>query len=254
MNTPKTGWTALLAGLAFFLMVAMPASAKPTARPKVKPATGRATAMKPSSVHGPKSSPKIKTQGPTVKAKGPTVKAKGPTVKAKGQAVKPTKVTGPASNGAGKAKVKTTGSARNTNTDGRTAAADGVPSRQERFRPTDPVSPSKVQRLLEKNTNLRNKLASRLPSDMKVTNAAEGFRNLGQFVAAVNVSHNQGLDFLTLKDLMVTKQMSLGQAMQQMKVDAATADVAADRATRAALADLDGTTTTTTKAKRKGKS
>ena len=247
MNTPKTGWTALLAGLAFFLMVAMPASAKPTARPKVKPATGRATAMKPSSVHGPKSSPKIKTQGPAVKAKSPTVKAKG-------QAVKPTKVTGPASNGAGKAKVKTTGSARNTNTDRTTATADGLPSRQERFRPTDPVSPSKVQRLLEKNTNLRNKLASRLPSDMKVTNAAEGFRNLGQFVAAVNVSHNQGLDFLTLKDLMVTKQMSLGQAMQQMKVDAATADVVADRATRAALADLDGTTTTTTKAKRKGKS
>jgi hypothetical protein len=47
--------------------------------------------------------------------------------------------------------------------------------------------------------------------------AAEGFRNLGQFVAAVNASHNHDLDFAKLKTAMVEDGMSLGQAMKEQR-------------------------------------
>ncbi len=44
--------------------------------------------------------------------------------------------------------------------------------------------------------------------------ASAGFRNLGQFVAAVNVSNNLGIPFTQLKTSMVTDGKSLGQAIQ----------------------------------------
>lgn len=74
-----------------------------------------------------------------------------------------------------------------------------------------------VQQKLQQNTNLADKLRSRLPSNTNVMDAAEGFRNLGQFVAAVNVSNNLGLDFTQLKTRMVDDGMSLGQAIQDVK-------------------------------------
>ena len=80
---------------------------------------------------------------------------------------------------------------------------------------TTPLTP--VQQKLQKNTNLADKLRSRLPKNTNVMDAAEGFRNLGQFVAAVNVSNNLGLDFTELKMRMVDDGMSLGQAIQDVK-------------------------------------
>ena len=46
---------------------------------------------------------------------------------------------------------------------------------------------------------------------------AAGFKNQGQFVAAVNVSRNLGINFVDLKSLMVDKNLSLGQAIHQLK-------------------------------------
>ncbi len=74
-----------------------------------------------------------------------------------------------------------------------------------------------VQQKLLKNTNLASKLQSRLPAGTNVQEAAAGFRNLGQFVAAVNVSKNLNIPFDKLKANMVTKNMSLGQSIQQLK-------------------------------------
>ena len=53
-----------------------------------------------------------------------------------------------------------------------------------------------------------------------VVSAASGFRNLGQFVAAVNVSRNLGIPFTQLKADMVTKHMSLGQSIQALRPSA----------------------------------
>ena len=80
---------------------------------------------------------------------------------------------------------------------------------------TIPLTP--VQQKLQKNTHLAGKLKSRLPAGTDLNTAAAGFRNLGQFVAAVNVSNNLGLDFTTLKTAMVTDGKSLGQAIQSQK-------------------------------------
>ena len=54
--------------------------------------------------------------------------------------------------------------------------------------------------------------------------AAKGFKNFGQFNAAVNVSHNLGISFTELKTRMVDRHMSLGQAIQDVRpnTDAAT--------------------------------
>ena len=79
------------------------------------------------------------------------------------------------------------------------------------------VTLTPVQQKLQKNTNLADKLRTRLPANTDLMDAAKGFRNLGQFVAAVNVSNNLGLDFTQLKTRMVDDGMSLGQAIQKEK-------------------------------------
>jgi hypothetical protein len=84
--------------------------------------------------------------------------------------------------------------------------------------------------------------------------AAEGFRNLGQFVAAVNVSNNLGLSFTELKTRMVDDGMSLGQAAKDLRsstdttVAVRTAEADADRL----IATTEVTTTTTKKNKKGG--
>lgn len=79
---------------------------------------------------------------------------------------------------------------------------------------------SPVQLKLQSHTQLASKLQMRLPSSTSVVTAASGFRNLGQFVAAVNVSHNLGIPFAQLKTDMVTKHMSLGQSIQALRPSA----------------------------------
>ena len=74
-----------------------------------------------------------------------------------------------------------------------------------------------VQQKLQRNTNLASKLQSRLPAGTDLNLASAGFRNLGQFVAAVNVSNNLGIPFAQLKTRMVDRDMSLGQAIQDAR-------------------------------------
>src|SRR5215469_11922345 len=57
--------------------------------------------------------------------------------------------------------------------------------------------------LLSHNTQLSDKLKSLLPPGTDLQAAADGFKNLGQFVAAVHVSHNLGIPFDQLKAKMI---------------------------------------------------
>jgi hypothetical protein len=126
------------------------------------------------------------------------------------------------------------------------------------------VALTPVQQKLQKNTNLASKLTSRLPAGTDLMTAAAGFRNLGQFVAAVNVSNNLGIPFAQLKTKMVTENKSLGQAIQVLK-PVASATVEAQHAeydARGMIADSEQqpqtvtavpTTTTTTTSKTKTK-
>jgi hypothetical protein len=83
--------------------------------------------------------------------------------------------------------------------------------------------------LLSNNTQLSTKLSSLLPAGTNLQTAADGFRNLGQFVAAVHVSHNLGIPFDQLKCTELatvaacpgmtvpSKGSHLGQAIQTLK-------------------------------------
>jgi hypothetical protein len=94
-----------------------------------------------------------------------------------------------------------------------TTAAPTTPSAT----PSTTVALTPVQEKLKKNTNLAAKLTSRLPEGTDLMLASAGFRNLGQFVAAVNVSNNLNIPFTQLKTKMVTDGLSLGQAIQVLR-------------------------------------
>jgi hypothetical protein len=108
---------------------------------------------------------------------------------------------------------------------------------------------SPVQQKLLKNTKLAEKLQARLPEGTDLQKAAEGFRNLGQFVAAVNVSSNLGIPFEKLKAKMTGEDpVSLGQAIKALRptVDAAAEAAKAQKEASAMTSSTTTSTTTTT--------
>ena len=123
-----------------------------------------------------------------------------------------------------------------------------------------PVTLTRVQERLQKNTKLAERLEGRLPKGADLMEAADGFKNLGQFVAAVNVSSNLGLDFEKLKIAMVDDGRSLGQAIQYVKTDVENPTLVAQRAESEALTLIQqtekttATTTTTSTTSQKTKS
>jgi hypothetical protein len=183
-----------------------PKTPKVTAGPKVKAST------KAPKVNGPKA-PKV--NGPKVAAGSKAPKAqsgpKGPKAPKAGKAVPPghAKRAGgaPATPAGGKMKGGNAGKSR-VGTDGSTLP---------------PAMP--------KNEKLVARLQALLPAGMTVEQAAEGFRNQGQFMAAVRVSNNLGIPFADLKTSMVTDGRSLGQSIQTLRpgIDA---DAETTRATR----------------------
>ncbi len=77
---------------------------------------------------------------------------------------------------------------------------------------------SAVSDRLQDNTKLSSKLQGLLPAGTNLPQASQGFKNLGQFVAAVHVSHNLGIPFAQLKAKMVgPPSESLGKAIQALK-------------------------------------
>ncbi len=69
--------------------------------------------------------------------------------------------------------------------------------------------------LLSQNTKLSSRLQTLLPAGENVQTAASGFKNLGQFVAAVHISHNLNIPFDQFKDK-VTSGDSLGKAVHTL--------------------------------------
>jgi hypothetical protein len=96
-----------------------------------------------------------------------------------------------------------------------------------------------------------------LPAGTDLMKAADGFRNLGQFVAAVNVSNNLDIPFAKLKVAMVEDNKSLGQAIQTLKpsssstIEAQRAEYDAQAMIRESEASATTTTTTTTTSSKK---
>jgi hypothetical protein len=76
--------------------------------------------------------------------------------------------------------------------------------------------PDRVATAVTSNTRLAARLTPLLPEGMALADAAAGFKNQGQFIAAVQASKNLGISFADLKDRMTAGQ-SLGQAIQELQ-------------------------------------
>lgn len=117
---------------------------------------------------------------------------------------------------------------------------------------TVPLNP--IAQKISSKPNLSSKLQSMLPTGMTLNQASLGFRNQGQFIAALHVSQNLGIPFADLKTAMTginpnlpegtqpsTQTLSLGQAIQKLRpsADAESAERTAEHQTST---DLNTTT------------
>ena len=98
-------------------------------------------------------------------------------------------------------------SSRNTNS-GSQKSADQLPSQKN------------VSDNLAHNTQLSSKLQGLLPSGTNLEQASAGFKNVGQFVSAVHVSHNLNIPLDQLKARMTgDHSVSLGKAIHELRPD-----------------------------------
>jgi hypothetical protein len=75
-----------------------------------------------------------------------------------------------------------------------------------------------VAQRVDNNSGLVARLTPLLPKGMTIDQAAQGFKNEGQFIAALHVSHNLNIPFADLKTEMTGKDHdSLGQAIHALK-------------------------------------
>ena len=94
---------------------------------------------------------------------------------------------------------------------------------------------------IERNPELKSKVESMLPAGENLKTAASGFKNGGQFLAALHASKNLGIPFDQFKAKMMgsNPHMSLGQAIHALKPNMPEKDVdkEADKAEKEAKVD-----------------
>jgi len=96
------------------------------------------------------------------------------------------------------------------------------------------------KQLQDPNSKLSTHLQKLLPTGTTPQQACTGFKNLGQCVAAIHVSHNLGITFSDLKSKMTgTNSESLGKAIQDLK-PAADSNTEKKKAEKEAKDDMSG--------------
>jgi hypothetical protein len=85
-----------------------------------------------------------------------------------------------------------------------------------------------------------------LPKNMTMNEAARGFKNQGQFIAALHVSQNLGIPFRKLRREMVTNNQSLGQSIKTLRPSANSSTETAHAQRQATLDMLNTEPPTTT--------
>jgi hypothetical protein len=196
----------------------------------------------------------------TTRASGSTVRPpKTTATHGKAPTTRPTKATTTTTTH-GKSQAAATKPSKTTDTKrsgGTAAATASTPTTTD----AATTAPNPIAEKLQ-NKPLGSRIEGMLPTGMTLDTASAGFRNQGQFVAAVHVSQNLGIPFADLKATMLgtqvggstisetTSPMSLGQAIQRLK-PFANATTEATRAETQATRDLQtsatpATSTTTT--------
>jgi hypothetical protein len=206
MKYSRLGWTAVIAAFAISIGAAPAAAKGGSAKPKQPTAH----------VHSAKAKPvKAANAGHSTMA-GAKTKAPAPKVASN---AKP-KASGSKHASAKPAPAMKDGTATLSSTANSPLSSTAKESRPSDTSPTPTLPLNKAQQKLMKNDNLRLKMQTRL-GGMDPVVAASGFKNLGQFVAAVNASYNDpAIQFRSLKALMTgDPAMSLGQAKQHLKAN-----------------------------------
>jgi hypothetical protein len=184
---------------------------------------------------------------PAVKSSAP--KSAGPTAKTL-KASKPVKSSGAKAKPAKAKATKALKTNATTTTLGSKKTTTTSTSGSGTWTPNNPVAQK-----LSTRTRILGRVTNSLPPNTDLNAATAGFKNFGQFVAAVNVSNNLGIPFADLKTAMTgttlsgtttgTPTLSLGQAIQQLK-SGVNADIEAAKAQT--LAEREIVTTPTRKA------
>jgi hypothetical protein len=107
-----------------------------------------------------------------------------------------------------------------------------------------PLTSAAAASRLASHPGLSTRLQPFLPAGTNLQTAAAGFKNLGQFVAAVHVSHNLGIPFDQLKAKMTgPNSESLGRAIEDLRPSLSGKTVKTDvkTAEHEAKADLEAT-------------
>ena len=99
--------------------------------------------------------------------------------------------------------------------------------------------PNALTTKISSNPDQLAKITGMLPQGVTLDQATAGFRNQGQFIAALNASKNQGVSFTDLQKAMTVDGLSLGQAVRTLKTAPAPTPTGTSTTTT-------GTTTTTT--------
>jgi len=75
-----------------------------------------------------------------------------------------------------------------------------------------------ISQRIDRNPQLASRLQALLPAGMTLDQAAAGFKNQGQFIAALHVAHNLDIPFTDLKtDMTGPNHDSLGKAIHALK-------------------------------------
>ena len=185
---------------------AAPAWATPKGGPTktTGPSAPKASAPKTSTTHG--KAAVTTTQGPkTTTTHGP----KTTTTSTHGSP----KSTSPTTHGGSKAdatghgnakKTSTTTTSTSTGTSTTTGSSTGSTSTGSGTTTTTtaPETLNPIAQKISANKGLSPKMATLLPSNLTLNEASKGFKNQGQFIAALHVSQNLGIPFADLKQAM----------------------------------------------------
>ena len=82
---------------------------------------------------------------------------------------------------------------------------------------THTVGSTDIATKISKNPQQLARITGMLPAGMTLDQATAGFRNQGQFIAALNASKNQHIPFADLQKAMTTDGLSLGEAVRKLR-------------------------------------
>lgn len=137
---------------------------------------------------------------------------------------------------------------------GSTSSSTLTPTPASTSTPTGPSTQlNPIAAKIASKPQLNTRITAMLPKGMTLDQASKGFKNQGQFIAALHVSQNLGCDcFKQIKTDMTTKNMSLGQAIQDVKktadptVEVHRAETEADHDVKSVATTATATSTATT--------